>query len=231
MTKDIVPELLEKIKDDFFEVLKKDKEIQRLTKLLESGNVTHKQAHEYSVRIGKLLSEQLIKHLTVDNLPDGRAYYNIAERILNETLSEDYKLVTNYSSAIQEILNKDAGLGLKARVPGINQSRIDGLVERLSEDVIGEMNWVLAEPIVNFSNSIVDDFVDVNFEFHGKLGLKPKITRSVVAKCCDWCEQKAGTYDYPAPREIYMRHRNCNCIVEYHPGDGRIQNTHTRKWR
>ena len=66
---------------------------------------------------------------------------------------------------------------------------------------------------------------------HHKLGLKPKIVRRESGDCCEWCKQVEGVYEYPnVPRDVYRRHRYCRCTVEYSPGDGKIQNVHTKKW-
>ena len=71
-----------------------------------------------------------------------------------------------------------------------------------------------------------------NADFHAKAGLKPKLTRYVNSEHCEWCDKLAGTYDYPVDKIIYARHENCDCVVEYHPKDGRgIQNSHTKGWR
>ncbi|MBO4861480.1 MAG: hypothetical protein J5535_01100, partial [Firmicutes bacterium] len=70
-----------------------------------------------------------------------------------------------------------------------------------------------------------------NADFHYKTGLSPKIVRTAEAKCCDWCASLEGEYDYPLEdTEVYRRHDNCRCIVEYKPGDGRKQDVHTKQW-
>ena len=67
--------------------------------------------------------------------------------------------------------------------------------------------------------------------FQGRSGLTPKIIRKAERKCCDWCAQLAGEYDYPdIPDDVYRRHERCQCTVEYDPGEGRRQNVHTRQW-
>ena len=69
--------------------------------------------------------------------------------------------------------------------------------------------------------------------FQGRSGLTPKIFRKAERKCCDWCAQLAGEYDYPdVPDEVYQRHERCRCTVEYDPADGKRkrQNVHTKTW-
>ena len=37
------------------------------------------------------------------------------------------------------------------------------------------------------------------------------MTRTVVGKCCEWCDKKQGTYTYPKG-EDFARHDNCDCL-------------------
>jgi len=173
------------------------------------------------------------ENITAEILPDGKMYYNIANRILNSTLSKNHELISGYAADVQTELNYNAGLRIKGLKPELNQDRINGIIERVSnEDDFDEIKWILDEPIINFSQAIVDDTARVNLDFHAKSGLSPKITRIVVGNCCDWCQELAGTYDYPDdyPDDIFRRHRFCRCSVEYSPGDGRRQDSWSKKW-
>ena len=228
MVDDIVPKLLDDLKKEFSSKYKANKKI---PKLLEAKN--HANAYLYAQEVGEILAEVFDSKLSASILPEGKMYFNIAERILNETLGNNHNLVTEYAVELQTALNKEAGIGLKPKTNKINQDRIDGLVNRLStEDNFDEVKWILKDPVANFSRSVVDDFIMTNADFHAKAGLKPKITRYVNSEHCEWCDKLAGTYDYPVDRIIYARHENCDCVVEYHPKDGRgIQNSHTKGWR
>lgn len=232
MADDIVPGLLEKIQKEFDEQVKKSPKIKESLKQLKGKKATYKNANEFSIELGEILAKVLEKNISGDVLPDGRMYFNIGQRILNEFLGNNYKLISGYSGDVQTLLNKQAKIGLKTQVPPINQDRIDGLVNRLDSELIFEnVKWLLEEPVINFSQNIVDDFVETNANFHAKSGLSPKLTRTVHGKTCEWCKNLAGTYDYPAPSNIYQRHERCRCIVEYNPKDGRgVQNSHTKKW-
>lgn len=228
MVDDIVPKLLDDLKKDFNSKYKSNKKI---AKLLETK--THANAYLYAQEVGNILADVFNSQLSASILPDGKMFFNIAERILNDTLGNNHKLVTEYAVELQTALNKEAKIGLKPKVNKINKDRIDGIVNRItSEDNFDDIKWILKAPVVNFSQSVVDDFIMTNVDFHAKAGLKPKISRYLVGKCCDWCKNLAGTYDYPVDKIIYARHDNCDCVVEYHPKDGRgIQNAYTKRWR
>lgn len=228
MIDDIVPKLLDDLKKEFLSKYKANKKI---PKLLETKN--HANAYLYAQEVGDILAEVFDSKLSASILPEGKMFFNIGERILNETLGNNHKLVTEYAVELQTALNKEAGIGLKPKTNKVNQDRIDGLVNRLStEDNFDEVKWILKDPVANFSRSVMDDFIMTNADFHAKAGLKPKVTRYVNSEHCEWCDKIAGTYDYPVDRIIYARHENCDCVVEYHPKDGRgIQNSHTKRWR
>ena len=220
---DITPELLSKIEKAFKAAIEKNKKITVLHERIRDGTATYQEANEFAIAIGESLAEAFKNHLSADILPDGRMYYNIASRIIPETLQHNHELITEVAAKIQEDLNKRAGIGIKAIKPELNEDRIKGLVEKVSNaEDYNDVAWVLDEPIVNFSQSIVDDFIRENVEFQGAAGMRPKIVRTAVGKCCEWCQKLAGTYSYPNIRkDIYQRHERCRCTVTYDPDKGK----------
>lgn len=232
MVEDIVPSLLKKIKSEF-EGARLDSEVLKdLLSKLDHSKASYLDANQYAIEIGEILSKALGASLTNETLPDGKMYYNIAQRVLTDVLGRNHELVSDYTEQVQKNLNSEAKIGLTAQVPELNQDRIDGLVNRLaSEESFDDVKWLLDDPIVNFSQSIVDDSIRKNAEFHHKVGLSPKIVRRVVGHPCKWCKSLEGSYNYPeVPKDIYRRHGNCRCTVDYHPGNGKKQNVHTKKW-
>ena len=232
MVEDIVPSLLKKIKSEF-EGARLDSEVLKdLLSKLHHSKASYLDANQYAIEIGEILSKALGASLTNETLPDGKMYYNIAQRVLTDVLGRNYGLVSDYAEQVQKNLNSEAKIGLAAQVPELNQDRIDGLVNRLaSEESFDDVKWLLDDPIVNFSQSIVDDSIRKNAEFHHKVGLSPKIVRRVVGHPCKWCKSLEGSYNYPeVPKDIYRRHGNCRCTVDYHPGNGKKQNVHTKRW-
>ena len=232
MVEDIVPSLLKKIKSEF-EGARLDSEVLKgLLSKLHHSKASYLDANQYAIEIGEILSKALGASLTNKTLPDGKMYYNIAQRVLTDVLGRNHELVSDYTEQVQKNLNSEAKIGLTAQVLELNQDRIDGLVNRLaSEESFDDVKWLLDDPIVNFSQSIVDDSIRKNVEFHHKVGLSPKIVRRVVGHPCKWCKSLEGSYNYPeVPKDIYRRHGNCRCTVDYHPGNGKKQNVHTKSW-
>lgn len=234
MATDIVPELLEKIQRDFNTAIRNNEKLQRIHEMIENGTATYEQAYEYAQEVGEALATTFERHIKSDVLPDGHMYFNIADRILNPTLQNNHIIVAAVSAEIQELLNRQAGLGLRGIEAPLNQHRIKSIIERVvAEEVFDDVEWMLAEPIVNFTQSVVDDTIQANAEFQYESGLYPKIIRIVRgSEPCDWCKSLGGVYKYPdVPEDVYKRHDRCRCVVEYDPGDARRQNIWTKEWR
>jgi hypothetical protein len=70
-----------------------------------------------------------------------------------------------------------------------------------------------------------------NADFRSRAGLDTYIERRDDGKCCEWCSKLAGRYSYPdkAPRDIFRRHDNCGCTVEYVCSKGR-QDVWSKRW-
>ena len=231
---DIAPRLLKVIRDDFETRLKENNMIAALYKRVRGRTASYTEANDFAIEVGKLLASAFQNNLSSEILPDGKMYYNIAQRVIEPMMKNNYALITDVTDQVQQTLNKAAGIGIKPVTPELNQDRIDGILDKTaSAEVYDEVAWALGEPMVNFSQSIVDDAIKVNAEFHAKAGLKPKIIRKASGNCCDWCRNLAGTYSYPnnVPEDVYRRHQRCRCTVDYIPGDGRVQNVHTKQWQ
>ena len=231
MVEDIVPSLLKKIKSEF-ESARLDSEVLKdLLSKLQHSKASYLDANKYAIEVGEILSKALGASLTNETLPDGKMYYNIAQRVLADVLG-NYELVSDYTEQVQKNLNSEAKIGLAAQVPELNQDRIDGLVNRLaSEESFDDVRWLLEEPVVNFTQSIIDDSIQKNAEFQHKSGLQPEIVRKSAYHCCEWCQDVQGTYKYPrVPKDIYRRHQRCRCTVDYDPKSGKKQNVWSKTW-
>lgn len=234
MMEDIASKLLENIKKTFAEELSANSKINSIYEKINAGTATYEQANEFAIEVGELLARAYKSHISSDVLPDGKMYYEIAEQILNATLGNNYNLITDVTKQVQQSLNQLANVGIKAIVPELNQDRIDGLVNKVSSyDSYDDAAWVLAEPVKTFSQSIVDDSIKANAEFHSKCGMQPKIVRKIAGNCCEWCRNLAGSYTYPddVPDDVYRRHQRCRCTVDYKTSDGKVQNVHTKQWK
>ena len=232
MAQDIAPDLLEAIRRDFVRNLGGSKRAAELLEAIQSGRAGYAEAGEYAEEVGRALSEAFQSNLSGDTLPDGRMYWNLADRVIRPLLEEDHALVSEAARQVQQQLNEAAGIGIKAQSVPLDQDRVDGILNRLAAaEQYEAVAWLLGEPVILFSRSVVDESVRRNAEFQGEAGLTPRIIRRAESHCCEWCARLAGTYTYPdVPRDVYRRHDFCRCVVEYDPGDGKRQNVHTKLW-
>lgn len=230
---DIAPHLLEALQKRFRERVAANPKIRAMLQKIERGAATYADADEYAWEIGRVLAEVFRENLSSAVLPDGRMYYNIADRVLRPLLAEDHEIVSKAAVAVQAALNQNANIGIKAQTVPVNEDRIYGIVNKVSEaGTFDNVAWVLDEPVKNFSMNVVDEVLQANVEFQGRAGLTPKVIRKAERKCCKWCSDLVGTYDYPVDREIYRRHERCRCTVEFDPADGKRmrQNVYTKSW-
>ena len=221
MTADVVPVLNEKIQTSFQSNMMRDRRIAQISKRIRDGTATFVDGHDYAERLGESLSKALISNLNEENLPDGRLYYNIAKRTVTPALQNNYELTNEAAEQIQSTIDSRLGIGLKSIKADFPESRIKGLIDKMTTEGISledALIW-LGEPIINNSEAFFDDFIDSNAKFRTEAGLKATITRIAEANCCPWCDSLAGTYEYgSAPDDIYKRHQYCRCTVTYQTG-------------
>lgn len=233
MAADVVPVLNEKIQTSFQANMMKDRRITQISNRIRDGTATFYDGHDYAERLGENLSKALRSNLNAETLPDGRLYYNIAQRTVTPALMENYELTNDVAEQIQSLLDAKQGIGLKSVKADFPKARIQGLIDKMTTEGISledALVW-LGEPIINNSEAFFDDFIDSNAKFRNDAGLKATLTRTAESGCCEWCANLAGIYDYgSAPEDIYRRHEFCRCTVTYQTGK-RSQNVWSkRQW-
>ena len=230
---DVLPKLLQEVKNEFELAFGESEIIRNAFATLEAKKATYKTANEFAIEIGEILSKALGASISADKLPNGKMYYNIAQRLLTDVLGRNHELVSGYASDVQKNLNQEAKIGMEVQVPELNLDRIAGIVNRFSsEENFEDVSWLLGEPIVNFTQSIIDDTIRKNAEFHAKTGMTPTISRHSTGHCCKWCDSLVGNYIYgEEPNNFYRRHQHCTCVIDYHPKNGKVQNSWTKKIR
>ena len=89
MTKDIAPELIERISEEFQRKMTRSSNIKTLDAKIRNRTATYRDAQEYAIKVSELMSEALLSNLSADMLPDGKMYYNIAQRVMQEALGQN----------------------------------------------------------------------------------------------------------------------------------------------
>ena len=78
---DIAPKLFENVQEEFKRKFENDSTIKKLYDKISKGSATYEEAHEFAIKTGEILSGVFDQTLSSAVLPDGRMYYNIAERV------------------------------------------------------------------------------------------------------------------------------------------------------
>lgn len=218
MAADVVPVLNERIERSFRTNMLRDRRIAQISKRIRDGTATFIEAHDYAERIGENLSRSFLSNLTEDALPDGRLYYNIANRTVVPALQVNHITINEAAEEIQNAIDLKNGIGLKSVRADFPKERIQGLIDKMTTDgitLIEAQSW-LKEPLINNLEAFVDDFIKENAKVRSNAGLKTTITRIAAPGCCDWCDALAGTYEYGSePQDVYRRHQFCRCTVTF----------------
>lgn len=222
-------ELLAAIRADFQAAYRSSRKIRALLEKVQEGTATYAEAQQYAIEVSKLIGTVWRQHYAEFSDEQART---LADQMLPSVLDDNYSTVADYTKQVQAALNQKAKIGLKVQTPPPDTDRVDGLRTMLEQ----AESYAAAEPqlmagMENYTQHVVDEFVRRNFEAQAKAGLSPTLIRRADAGACRWCLNLAGAYDYPVDNtDVYRRHENCHCVVEYRPGDGRRQNVHTKRW-
>ena len=225
----------ERVRAAFAQRMGKDAEVEYIRKKANNSTATYADAIRFASRSGVLVGE-LIRSELLEQFQDGRVPLDAAQAILQPGLLANYEQVSDVACDVAKVLNEKAGIHLKPQAAEYPADKVDNLAQIASKARdFRDMADVFPQYTENQSLAIVDDTVRANASFHYQMGLSPKITRRTASRACKWCAALAGTFNYPGgvPKDVWRRHRDCRCLVEYDPGNGarKAQNVHTKAWR
>lgn len=217
--------IYQKVKETFAASTESDEILAGYTKKLTGNAAKYSDAWGYASRVGGNVSDALLGAAPeIFNAEDG---YDV----VMSALRDGYEMTSKYAAGVQTLANREAGIGLKGVEPVFMTGRASGIAHAASNaEDLETTEAYLGQPVQLFTENVVGDTIKANEEFQYKSGLNPKIRRTAAADCCEWCNDVAGDYSYPADDLIYRRHANCNCLVEYYPGNRLKQNSHTKRW-
>lgn len=221
MSSDIGQDILRSVKADFAKALdNKSGRLGRLFRKIQDGSATMSDVSTFSVLIGQTVSSAVEKRITPDVLPDGTLYFNIAQTVLQGVLRDSHELINLAAQSVQERLDAQQGLHIKPVKPDFPEERIRDIAGAASTASMNKNEEKeqrrLTSPVENVVQSFYSDYVRENADLRSKAGLSAYIIRRTSGRCCPWCSGLAGRYRYEdAPSDIYARHDNCTCTVDF----------------
>lgn len=214
---DITPSLIQGIRTDFQKRYSKSQIIRTIKPKIEDGTATYEDAYKYASEIGNLRAKTIKNQISEDKLPDGKMYYNIAERVTSSCLGDDYEKVQEICNVAQKNKNKALKIGLSTIEEEIDEEGIKNIANMISnQDEYDKYSKMFEIACATFSKTVVDRNMKANASFQNKIGLKIVIERIAGAGCCSWCSALAGSYEMgKAPDDVWSHHNGCTCSVDY----------------
>ncbi len=214
--------VLENILADYVRDFKASKVVQAIERKIGKGICRYTEAEMMAQESGRILESAFRKYLP-EALTDGKLFRETAEIVLKNPMLLGSRDVRDAAVRIQRGMNEAADIGIDAIVPEVNEDQINGIITGICNAESFEAGEEkLYDQVGNFLEGYVDDFVHDNAEFQYQAGMEPKVIRTAAGKCCTWCDNLAGTYLYEDVRDkgndVWRRHNNCHCLVEYDPG-------------
>ena len=219
MAEDIAPKLLDLVERRFHQNLRlKGVNLKKDIQRARDGTLTN--IHSFSNKVGDALAEAF-GAISAEELPEQTMFFNIADRVMRPPIKEAYGMVSDVADEIQTVANKKAGLSLKAIRPPLEEDRVKGLIDAVTSGEFTNTEHFLDYPVQCLVDHFADRHIQGNAEFFDGSGVPFEIVRSAEANCCDWCSQRAGSYEdyYDAQmNEVFARHDGCRCDIEIRSG-------------
>lgn len=225
---DVAPELYSEIQKLYTKSVRSDSKIMGIVSKVKEGKGTQSDLRVMSERLGKHASDALKQVLKVDRLPDGKLYWNIAERTIKPTLEQMHSTVNAIASLEKRAEDIQHGIKLALKTGGDPTWRINEVMNFASNSVSQtELTNALTEPVKTTVLDFLDDFEKVNAKTRAEAGIKQYVIREydgvgLKAGDCHWCIERAGTWTYQEAIDngVFERHPGCGCSIEVVYEDG-----------
>lgn len=221
---DIAPELYKKIEADFNAAVKSDSTIKTITAKLNKRPLTHNELTTISTRLGDHASAALKKTLVVENLPDGKLYWNIADRTIRPVMEQVYSISNSVQMLSQRVADQAAGVNIGISKGIDPDNRIREIIEfATNSKTAEELDNALNLPVKTTALDFNDDFIRANADIRNDMGFIQTVVREYDGvglangkRPCNWCIGRAGTWTYEEAKEngVFERHVGCGCTID-----------------
>lgn len=203
--------------------------IKSLYRRVADGKATYAEVQTFAQRASVICSEVLMGYAPEADFAEW------ARELVTPSLTQMHGLIDDVAQQVQTHINKTAHIGIRAQSVPVDYERIGGIASALeaAEDT-AQAESLLRRTSENYARHVGDEAVRRNAAFQRKAGLKPTIRRTSAAKCCAWCAEVAGTYDYAdvsrQGNDVWRRHLDCRCTITY-IAPGRTENVQNYRRR
>lgn len=128
---DIAPKLYEKIEKAFIGNVNRNLDIRTFKEKLRNGQAKPDDVSLYARSLGECASAALIENIKQEDLPDGKLYWNIAERTIKPLLEMVYTMVNDSASEIQNRIDEKNNIHLSPIRADFPEERIRALLNGL----------------------------------------------------------------------------------------------------
>lgn len=209
------------IREEFIKELDADGVLSGMRLALRTNTASYQEASEAAARVGDILGRVLMRHAPVIDITD----WDI-ERLIPSALGFNHEVVAEWCELIQEELNKEAGIGIRAVRPKFDGDRAYGIVKELrSNPEFFNIEKTFYDQLTNFTMSVVDHSIHENAELQSQAGLESYVVRTAEGGACPWCRALVGRYVYSEVKEtgndVWRRHDNCRCTIDWYSSKGK----------
>lgn len=225
---DVAPELYDEIQKIYKESVRSDKRITNIVSRVKAGKGTQSDLRILADRLGKHSSDALKQVLKVDRLPDGKLYWNIAEKTIKPTLEQTHNVVNAVASLEKRAEDTKHGIKLALKTGGDPSRRISEVMNFATNSVTqAELSNALTDPVKTVVIAFLDDFEKTNAQVRSEAGIPQYVVREydgvgLHSGACNWCLERAGTWSYEDAEAngVFERHPGCGCTIEVLYEDG-----------
>ena len=137
---DVSIELWNEIEKSFNSQLKRNKYIRAFNLKLKDGKATPGDVSAYSSELGEIASDVILKILTEDKLPDGKLYWNIANKTIKPLIKLCYDMSNAAAIEVQQKIDKENGINLIPVKGEWPEERVLALIQKIVDISLREDN-------------------------------------------------------------------------------------------
>ena len=227
---DISEKLLDDIRKDFRAGIKADASINKLATKIGNGKGTQKDMAVLADRYGIQASKAFKRNLKLAEMPNETFYWNVAEKTIKPMLESAYESINRYAAIQAKFADRKSRINIGI-VRGQDPNERIRQVMEFAVDAISqtELDNALTDPVISANRKFYDDFQKANAEFRNEAGFREVVVREYDGvglhggkTPCDWCIDRAGTWDYSEAKAngVFERHPGCGCTITHYTERG-----------